>query len=113
MAVFGGVFSSNGDGYQNPVYITVNGKNIIANQDTLMQKTNQYDCAMISIFDAASNSNNTILLGGIGKYQYHVSTGVWEDGDQGAKLPFVKTITQMVYQNGVMKQQIQIQNYLI
>jgi hypothetical protein len=63
---------------------------------------------MISIFDSPSNSNTTVLLGGIGKYQYHVSTGTWENGDKGAKLPFVKTITQMVYKNAVMKQLIQI-----
>ena len=108
LAAFGGVFSSTNDGYLNPVYVSMNGKSISAIQDTLIQKTNQYDCAMISIFDVTSNSNTTVLLGGIGQYQYHVSTGIWENGDQGAKLPFVKTITQMIYQNGKMTQNIQI-----
>jgi hypothetical protein len=107
-AAFGGVFSNNDDGFQNPVYLDLNGGKISVKKDTLIQLTNQYNCAMVSVFDAASNSNITALLGGIGKYQYHPETHSWEDGDGGAKLPFVKTITQMIYYNGVMHQQIQL-----
>jgi hypothetical protein len=107
-AAFGGVFNQNDDGFQNPVYINLNGGQISVTQDTMVQITNQYDCALVSVFDAASNSSITALLGGIGKFQYHPATHSWEDGDGGAKLPFVKTITQMIYYNGIMRQQIQL-----
>lgn len=107
-AIFGGVFSANNDGYQHPVYIAVPNGRILVKQDTLTQMTSQYDCAFVSLYDPASNSNTTVLLGGIGKYQFHAATQTWENGDAGARLPFVNTITQMVVQNGFVKQNIQL-----
>jgi hypothetical protein len=107
-AAYGGVFSANDDGYQNPVYLNVGGGKIVVFQDTLLQKTNQYDCAIVSIFDSIYNCNTSVLLGGIGKYQFHPETQKWEDGDGGAKLPFVKTITQMKFYNNTMHQDIQL-----
>src|SRR5439155_25019936 len=79
--------------------------------DTLKQVTNQYDCAFATVYDPASATNITVLMGGIGKFQYHPETGLWEDGDRGIPLPFVRSITQMRFQNGRMSQRIQLPPY--
>ncbi len=107
-AAFGGVFTSDDNGYANPVYININKDSFSARQDTLIQKTNQYKCAKVSFYNPLTDANTIVLLGGIGRYQYNTTTHQWEDGDDGAKLPFVKTITQMIFKDGVMKQYIQI-----
>jgi hypothetical protein len=107
-AGYGGVFTSNDGGFVNPVKIFPNDGDVFIVDDTTTQITNQYDCARISVYDQASDVNTHVFLGGIGKYQYDVSTRSWEDGDNGAKLPFVKTITQMVWQNGIVQQHIQL-----
>lgn len=107
-AIFGGVFSSNDDGYQNPVIIIPSANTATVKQSPLLQKTSQYDCAIVTVYDSLSNSTNNTLLGGIGKYQYHENTGKWEDGDMGAKLPFVKTITQMIYSNQNISENVQL-----
>ncbi len=107
-AGFGGVFNSKDNGYVNPVYISFHGNNNSVKADTLTQKTNQYACAVANIYDPVSDANITTLLGGIGRYQFMEKTQTWQDGDDGAKLPFVKTITQMTYHNGVMHQNIQL-----
>lgn len=106
---YGGVFTSSDDGFTRPVRISiVNGKAVATMNDTLNQTTSQYNCAMVSVFDKTSNTNVHGLLGGIGQYQYIPSKGRWENGDNGAKLPFVQTITQMIWQNGVLTQKIQL-----
>ena len=106
-ALFGGVFTKNNGGYQNPVYIhTV--PNLLVNQDTLVQTTSQYNCAKISLYDSLINRHTTVLMGGIGRYQYHPDTGNWEDGDMGAKLPFVNTITQLIHETGTMTERVQL-----
>ncbi len=107
-AAFGGVFTENNDGYTNPAYVTIKNGAPVARIDTLIQKTNQYDCAIVPVFDPITNTHVSALMGGIGKYQYHTDTHAWEDGDSGAKLPFVKTITQMICANGVMSQKVQL-----
>jgi hypothetical protein len=107
-AGFGGVFTADNNGYLNPVYIHINNGSVSAVQDTLTQLTSQYICANATIYNPATNTNVNILFGGIGRYQYDTATKKWLDGDNGAKLPFVKTITQMIYQNGSMHQFVQL-----
>jgi len=107
-AAYGGVFTADDDGYEQPVKIFLDDAQMYFQLDTLHQKTNQYDCARISVYDENANANVHVLLGGIGKYQYDEATGRWEDGDNGAKLPFVKTITQMIWQDGRLTQHIQL-----
>lgn len=107
-AAFGGVFTPDDDGYVNPVLININNGSISATQDTLIQITNQYDCARAVIYDPVNNFSTTVLFGGIGANQYNRQTKKWEHGDDGAKLPFVKTITQMIFQNGNLSQYIQL-----
>lgn len=108
LAGLGGVFDSKGNGYYNPVYYDPNIDECSVTVDPLKQLTNQYNCAKASIFDKESNSCITVLLGGIGQNQYHVSSNSWENGDSGAKIPFVKSITQMIFSKGKMYQYIQI-----
>jgi hypothetical protein len=105
---FGGVFDKNDNGYLNPVNIGVDPGVSYACDVSTVQKTNQYLCGTACIYDPYSDANYTVLLGGIGQYQYHEDTGTWENGDQGSKLPFVKTITQMIFQQGSLVQKIQL-----
>jgi hypothetical protein len=107
-AGLGGVFDAYDNGFMKPVYFDPSQPDCSVKEDSVMQVTNQYDCARATIFDSASNSCFIILLGGIGQYQYHPENQTWENGDDGAKLPFVRTITQMIYSNGQMRQHIQI-----
>lgn len=107
-AGYGGVFTPVLSSYNNPVYISAGTGKINLTTDTLTQVTNQYECAKAFIYDPASNANFTILFGGIGKYQYHANTGKWENGDNGAMLPFVSSITQLIYRNGRTRQKIQL-----
>jgi hypothetical protein len=107
-AGFGGVFNAANNGFLNPVYVHTNQGNPTGMMDTLEQQTSQYACANISIYDPGSDACITVLLGGIGRYQYEPKKKSWEDGDSGALLPFVNTITQMKYQNGMMEQYIQL-----
>ena len=106
---YGGVFTADNNGFENPIRIYPNNGNPIINlDDSISQKTSQYNCAIASIYDPNSNSNIHVLFGGIGRYQYDETTGTWEDGDDGAKLPFVKTITQMIWNKGLLQQRIQL-----
>jgi len=107
-AGLGGVFDQYDNGYMQPVYFDPAQPGCGVTLDSLLQITNQYNCGRASIFDAVTNTCVTALMGGIGQYQYHPDTGLWEDGDNGAKLPFVRSITQMHYTNGQMWQQVQL-----
>ncbi|GAB4032579.1 hypothetical protein GCM10028809_31690 [Spirosoma gilvum] len=103
---FGGVFTPDGDGYQNPILIDPNG--LTVKMDTLKQITSQYDCAYASLYDPLSDTNIILLLGGIGMNQYHPVTKSWEHGDKKELLPFVKSITQIKVQNGKLSQHVQL-----
>lgn len=105
-AALGGVFTKADDGFANPVYIMPSPFSVRV--DTLQQMTNNYDCAIVSIYDPASTASINVLLGGIGKYQYDTIKRQWQHGDGYMLLPFVKTITQMQFQNAMMKQYIQL-----
>jgi len=107
-AGYGGVFTKDISSYNHPVYLSFAGGKVIVKPDTLTQITNQYECAKAFIYDPSSKSDITILFGGIGKFQYNEKTKKWENGDHGAPLPFVKSITQLVYQNGYSQQKIQL-----
>lgn len=107
-AGYGGVFTSKLGSYDHPVYLSLNGANVSLSTDTLTQVTNQYECAKAFIYDPGSNTNYTVLFGGIGEYQYNTASKKWLYGDNGAMLPFVNSITQLVYQNGSTQQKIQI-----
>jgi len=68
--VYGGVFTTTAAGgpYLHPVEITGSGNNIAVKTDSLNQYFNQYAAAHFSIFDTASNTMFTTILGGITLY---------------------------------------------
>lgn len=107
LAGLGGVFDKNGNGYSHPVYLDPTGKSPSIQVDDLKQVTNHYNCGKASIYDSASDTCITVLMGGIGQNQFHQETNTWENGDRGAKIPFVKSITQLIYSKGKMYQHIQ------
>ena len=97
-AGYGGVFTSDDNGFENPVYIYPNGSGTSTFVNTeLSQITNQYNCAVASVYNSFLNVNVHYLIGGIGRYQWNEQDQQWEDGDNGALLPFVKTIGQMIW----------------
>ena len=108
LVAYGGVFTADGDGYTQPVQIWPAPGNIECVVDTLNQITSQYACAMASVYDINSNTNTHIFFGGIGQNMYVYDERnhywKWENGDNGKQLPFVKSITQMTWQNGILRQ---------
>ncbi|MGF1534162.1 MAG: hypothetical protein ACFCUI_10690 [Bernardetiaceae bacterium] len=106
ITAFGGVFRKNGDGWTNPITIQPMKQDQIA-YTTFEQRTNHYTCAQLLLYSAKNRRSVTNLLGGIGQYQYHPETQTWENGDQGNKLPFVKSITQLTYDGITWRQKIQ------
>jgi hypothetical protein len=109
MIAYGGVFTKNNNGYPNPVQILADSNEFSCKQmENIEQVSNQYDCAVVSVYDPQRNSNSHVFLGGIGKNQFHESTQSWECGDLGALLPFVQTITKMTWVDGVLLQDIQL-----
>lgn len=107
---YGGVFSPSGDGFPEPIIIDPNGDQVKWTIDSLSQKTNHYNSAVVNIYDSESGNNYHCILGGIGQNQYIKKDGTWqwEEGDNGNKLPFVKTITQMVWNENGVYQLIQL-----
>src|SRR6185436_10499814 len=96
--IYGGVFTSNGSAYLNPVYISglVYGAPVIK-VDTMQQKVNQYNCASVSI--AANNVmflyNQSAFLGGISYMKYDTSSQQLVVGDNGMPMPFSNLISSM------------------
>lgn len=96
--IYGGVFTPQGLGYRNPVFISglANGTPAIT-VDTLQQRVNQYDCARAKL--AYKNSgfefNITALLGGISLMEYDTATQQLVTGDNGIPMPFSKIISYM------------------
>lgn len=104
---YGGAFTNNDGGYLHPVRVYPNDGDVFTRMDTLKQLTNNYACARASLYDPASGTNIHVLFGGIGAYMYDAEKQKLVDGDNGAKLPFVNTITQMKWQNYQVSQHIQ------
>lgn len=107
---YAGVFNKDDSGFSHPIYVrpNFNGRLSAAENHDISQKTNSYKAATASIYDATLDRNTHVIMGGIGQFQYHPETGQWEEGDNGAPLPFVKSITQMIWQSGIQTQYIQI-----
>ncbi|MDW3646661.1 MAG: hypothetical protein R8P61_06355 [Bacteroidia bacterium] len=110
IVAYGGVFTPNDGGYVTPVSMMANNGAFTYAENSLQQISNQYTAPLVSVVDQASASNTHVILGGIGESQLVDSSGVWkwEKGDNGAKLPFVKSITQMSWQNNQLTQKVQM-----
>jgi hypothetical protein len=107
--VYGGVFKAGQvAGYTAPIDL-VYGTNVndakVVVQSSFNQALSQYDCAHLTVFDAASANSFTTLLGGISQYHYVASTGtlvqdtvnlsVGVDG-----LPFIDTVSTLQTKSG-------------
>lgn len=117
---YGGVFTEDDNGFQNPVYIYPQGDAtaVFENRD-LFQLSNQYNAAVMSVMDVVNNINTHFIYGGIGKYQYDQNSGKWVEGDNGAVLPYVKTIAKMTWSgneldisNQIPPQEAELPTYL-
>jgi len=100
--VYGGVFKAGQvAGHTLPIDVGYSSSvtNVsVALQSGFNQALSQYDCAHLTVFDAASASSFTSLLGGISQYHYDASSGqlvldalnlsVGIDG-----LPFINTVS--------------------
>jgi hypothetical protein len=100
--VYGGVFKAGQvAGFTNPIDIgfsTTVANATVKLQPGFNQALSQYDCAHVTVFDQASRSSFTTLLGGISQYHYVSSSGtlvrdavnlsVGIDG-----LPFINTVS--------------------
>lgn len=108
--VYGGVFKAGQvAGYTSPidlVYGTTVASAKVAVQASFNQALSQYDCAHLTVFDAASASSFTTLLGGISQYHYVASTGTLVqdalDLSQGIDgLPFIDTVSTIQTKSGL------------
>ncbi len=107
--VYGGVFKAGQvAGFTAPidlVYGTTVNNAKVGVQASFNQALSQYDCAHLTVFDAASASSFTTLLGGISQYHYIASTNtlvqdainlsVGIDG-----LPFIDTVSTIQNKSG-------------
>ncbi|WP_435020984.1 hypothetical protein TA3x_002125 [Tundrisphaera sp. TA3] len=96
LVAIGGVFTPDGNGYRNSVYIDRRGRSRV--DYAYQQFFSQYNSPKIPLFDARDRSSQTILLGGISLTSYDPATGQFT---QDTGLPFVNDVsTTMVHPNG-------------
>lgn len=90
ISVYGGVFDSTGSGWTNPIYIDTDdrGTTTVTLDAAFVQRTNQYECAQVLMFDPGTATMYTTFLGGIGLYEY-VNNTLAPD----PLLPFVNIIS--------------------
>lgn len=95
--VFGGVFTSKGLSYNNPVYIggLSAGKPTIS-IGTSQQKCNQYTCAVAPMYISPGGAMLYGLLGGISYMKYDTNTGGLVIGDNGMAMPFSNLVDFMI-----------------
>jgi len=96
LTAFSGVFTPGGGAWTVPVEISANGTPTMADPNapgTFKQGMNNYHSPAISLYDSATNSTHTIVLGGISLqyYDYGNSTFVTDEN-----LPFIDQSTAIV-----------------
>jgi hypothetical protein len=98
LTIFGGVFTTHGGAFLNPISIGNNGMQYILH-DEFNQKFNLYECAHIPMYDATTQMMYTVLLGGISNY-YYDKKGALMPGNPLNALPFSNHVTTIVSNNG-------------
>ena len=99
--IYGGVFMAGQvAGHTAPIDLDYSnaGKPVVTVRSGFKQALNHYDCARVTIFDQASASSFTSLLGGISQYHYDARTNMLVldqiDLARGVDgLPFIPTIS--------------------
>ncbi|HYV94457.1 MAG TPA: T9SS type A sorting domain-containing protein [Chitinophagales bacterium] len=91
-AVYGGVFQYDHDTpYQNPIYVTQNGITVDASFE---QKTSQYQCPVIPLYDSAANDMYSVFIAGMSLYYFDsVTQALKED----TMVPFIKDISTLIH----------------
>lgn len=98
ITVYGGVFTSSGGGWVNPIYVNATSPSqadIIIDED-YQQKFCQYECASVLLYDKENSTMYTSLMGGISDYSYN-KAGEMEPSNFQNNLPFVNTITSIIH----------------
>lgn len=98
ITVYGGVFTSTGGGWSNPVYVNSKGNDQaeVIIDTSYEQKFCQYECAHVLFFDSSKGTMYTSLLGGISDYSYD-NSGKMKPSTIDNNLPFVSTITSIAH----------------
>jgi hypothetical protein len=94
ITVYGGVFTSTGGPWRNPIYIDNTGiaPPAIRVDSSFQQKMSIYECGHVTMFDPNSATMYTTLLGGI-SYYYYNSNGQLEESNLDNPMPFINSIT--------------------
>ncbi|MBK7525634.1 MAG: hypothetical protein IPI53_16245 [Saprospiraceae bacterium] len=91
--ILGGVFTSDGLSYNNPVYLKgLKDGNPMVSVGSFTQKCNQYTCAVVPMFILSGGGMCYSLLGGISYMMYDTSTNQLVIGDHGVPMPFSNII---------------------
>lgn len=98
VTVYGGVFTPVTNGpYRAPVYIYQDAKgNTVVQTDTFKQKTNQYSCASIPIYDNSSKITAVTFIGGISLYNYKNYSNPKDVLKLDPAIPFTRNITTLL-----------------
>ena len=94
ITAYGGVFTKAAGPWVRPVYVDRSnaGKTAVAVDPTFEQKTCQYDCGNLLMYDRASRTMYTTFFGGISFY-YYDKAGKLVPSSLDNFMPFVPTIT--------------------
>ncbi|NJM93656.1 MAG: hypothetical protein HC842_02410 [Cytophagales bacterium] len=108
LTVWGGVFTPDDQGWVMPIISLVDSTGTcygVTLDSSTQQVSNQYSCAMVTLYDAQNDITYNNFLGGIGAYQWNGDT--LEYGDNGVPLPFVNLISTISYNQFGTVQQVQ------
>lgn len=94
LTAWGGVFTADDSGWPHPIYIEPQGSGAptLTVDTTFQQKTNYYECAHLSMYDAATGAMYTTLFGGISNFYYNQAGELVPGGDTNP-LPFTNIIS--------------------
>ncbi len=121
LEVYGGVFTpgpffllSSESAYRNPIVIEGIGQTLVR---TYQQAFSHYNSAKISLFDANTESMNTIFLGGLSLYDVEFATGqlllpFLDFPPPLAGVPFVDNVTALVQQANGTTQELMLPSQL-
>ena len=104
--IYGGVFKAGQvAGLTAPIEVAYGATPTVTVQTGFQQALNHYDCANVTVFDAASSSSFTALFGGISQYHYDAATNTLVLDQQNLKkgidgLPFINSISTIQHKPG-------------
>ncbi len=96
-SAFSGVFTLSGGAWTVPVEISANGTPSMADPSasgTFKQGMNNYQSPVVSLYDSATDSTHSVLLGGISLQYYNATTGNFTTDNE---LPFIDQSTDIVH----------------